>query len=77
MVLGPLQSDDITCLVHDETHTFIAVGKLIKEFYLGREVAMYEGHSGCVHTLLLLGQQLVAIDNQNCLKVWNRKPRGN
>ena len=73
---GPPQEDSIVYLIQDRLTTYIAVGKSVKCFKRGKQVWCVEGHNGLVHTLLLVGQHLIAIDDRNSFKVWDRKAKG-
>jgi U3 small nucleolar RNA-associated protein 21 len=69
LCIGPLQENDVTCLIQNRLLTYAAVGDQIKIFKFGKYFSSIE--SGRVRIMALLGQQLVAVDDQNHLNVWD------
>lgn len=67
-----LHPDDITALAADRLHTYTASNKCIYAWRAGKHIRhVYRGHEGDVHLLLPFGQNLIAVDRKNVLKVWN------
>ena len=71
-----MQEDPISCLALDDTTVYAGVHNSVRVFRRGKERRRWEGHGGCVHTLLLLGTKLVVVDESNCLRVWDTRRRG-
>lgn len=73
---GRLQDKDVECLIQNGRQTIGGVGDSIKIFEGGEVTGLLEG-GGRVHTLLLLGgDDLVSVDDNNRLRVWNIVKRG-
>ena len=53
----------------DNSVVYAAVGTSVRMFKRGKQTREWTGHGGCVHTMLLLGSQLVVVDETNCLRV--------
>lgn len=74
--IGPQQPHPLQCLALQGKIVFAAYKNVIKSFRRGQEVNHYSGHEGDVHTLLPFGEHLIAIDNQNTIKIWHIQSRG-
>lgn len=67
-----LHPDEITALAMDRQHTYTASNKCIYAWRAGKHIRhVYRGHKHDVHLLLPFGQNLIAVDRNNVLKVWN------
>ena len=66
-----MQVESISCLALDNSVVYAAVGTSVRMFKRGKQTREWAGHGGCVHTMLLLGSQLVVVDETNCLRVWD------
>ncbi|XP_016983783.2 WD repeat-containing protein 36 [Drosophila rhopaloa] len=67
-----LHPDEITALATDRLHTYSASNKCIFAWRAGKHIRhVYRGHQKDVHLLLPFGSNLIAIDRENVLKVWN------
>ncbi|XP_033195290.1 WD repeat-containing protein 36 [Bombus vancouverensis nearcticus] len=63
---------EITCLAGDPYHTFTACGKEIYAWRRGGEIRhTYKGHNYTVHILLPFGPNLISIDENNNVKLWD------
>ncbi|XP_034484836.1 WD repeat-containing protein 36 [Drosophila innubila] len=67
-----LHPDDITAMATDRQHTYTASNKCIYAWRAGKHIRhVYRGHERDVHILLPFGGNLIAVDGNNVLKVWN------
>ncbi|SPP87867.1 WD repeat-containing protein 36 [Drosophila guanche] len=67
-----LHPDEITALATDRLHTYTASNKCIYAWRAGKHIRhVYRGHNRDVHLLLPFGSNLIAVDHENVLKVWN------
>lgn len=67
-----LHPDDITAMATDRVHTYTASNKCIYAWRAGKHIRhIYRGHERDVHLLLPFGNNLIAVDHANVLKVWN------
>lgn len=66
--------DDITCMAIDKLHTYTAADKTIYAWRSGKHLEhTYKGHTKNVHLLLPFKKHLIAVDEDNVLKVWDIK----
>uniref|UniRef100_A0A1A9ZFS9 Uncharacterized protein n=1 Tax=Glossina pallidipes TaxID=7398 RepID=A0A1A9ZFS9_GLOPL len=66
--------DDITAMAADRGHIYTASNKCIYAWRAGKHVKnVFRGHAKNVHTILPFGCHLIAVDEDNVLKVWNIK----
>ena len=73
---GTQQPKPLQCLAIQGKIVFASYGNVIKAFKRGREVNAYISQEGDVISLLPFGEQLVSIDDQNCLRIWQIKKSG-
>ncbi|XP_066599159.1 WD repeat-containing protein 36-like [Prorops nasuta] len=72
-VSGP-HPGDITCLAADNFHVYTASNNVIFAWRRGTELKhVYKSHEKSVHSMLPFGPNLLSIDEENTLKVWNIK----
>lgn len=65
---------EITCLAGDKYHVYTACSKEIFAWRRGTELKhTYKGHESTVHTLLPFGPQLISVDEDSNVKVWDVK----
>lgn len=68
----PLHAEDINCVATDPFLVHVAAGKNIYSWRSGRIVKKtFVGHKADVHLLLPFGPHLIAIDDDNVMKVWD------
>lgn len=67
-----LHPDEITAMATDRVHTYTASNKCIYAWRAGKHIRhVFRGHESDVHLLLPFGNNLIAVDGANVLKVWN------
>ena len=77
MYKGTPQPHPLECLAAtDPRLVWASYGAVVKGFRRGREVCRFHGHRGNVTILLPFGEHLISIDDQNCLKIWSVKDKG-
>ena len=75
-LLGPSLEDDITALVQHRAFTYLGCGGYLKCFKRGKECwSVREGESD-VMRILLVGEHLLSIHNNNVLKIWDINSKG-
>lgn len=75
-MLGRLQEDEIQCLIQNGRQTVATVGDSIKIFEGGEETRVMKNES-IINKLLILGKdQLVSVDDDDTLKVWDINKEG-
>uniref|UniRef100_A0A336LZ66 CSON006517 protein n=1 Tax=Culicoides sonorensis TaxID=179676 RepID=A0A336LZ66_CULSO len=68
----PLHSEDINCVATDPFLVHVAAGKNIYSWRSGREIKKtFIGHKANIHLLLPFGPHLIAVDEDNVMKVWD------
>ncbi|KAL7306527.1 hypothetical protein TKK_0001221 [Trichogramma kaykai] len=66
--------EDITCLAADTYHVYTAAGKEIYAWRRGNELKhTYKGHKYPVHLLFPFGPNLISIDEQSKIMIWDIK----
>lgn len=69
---SPLHADDINCVVTDQFLVHVAAGKNIYSWRSGRIIKKtFVDHNAEIHLLLPFGPHLIAVDNDNVMKVWD------
>lgn len=71
MRTGPQLSQPITCMAAHRDLVFTAVGNDIMSWTRGKQVQVYMGHEAPVHTMLCFGDHLIAVDDNNVMKIWD------
>lgn len=67
-----LHPADITCLAADNYCVYAASDKQIFAWRSGNVIRhTYRGHTANVHLMLPFAEHLIAVDEDNCLKIWN------
>ena len=74
--LGTLQPEPLQCLAIKKKTVFASYGRTIKAFHRGKEVRVYHGHEGDVHTIIPFGDHLLAVDDTNTLIIWHAMTKG-
>lgn len=68
----PLHAEDINCIATDPFLVHVAAGKNIYSWRSGREIRKtFIGHTANINLLLPFGPHLIAVDEENVLKVWD------
>lgn len=68
----PLHAEDINCVATDPFLVHVAAGKNIYSWRSGRIIKKtFVGHKADVHLLLPFGPHLIAVDEDNVMKVWD------
>lgn len=73
---GSQQPHPLQCLSISGKRVFASYKSTIKAFRRGQEVNCYQGDGGDVHMLIPFGEHLVAIDTDNCLRLWHINTQG-
>ncbi|XP_055378028.1 WD repeat-containing protein 36 [Condylostylus longicornis] len=70
--VSDVHPDEITAIAVDKLFTYVASNKTIYSWRFGKEIRhVYKGHNKNVHLLLPFRAHLIAVDEENILKVWD------
>ena len=76
-LIGAPQPHPLECVaVSDPRLVWVSYRTTVKGFRRGKEVCRFHGHKGNVTVLLPFGEHLISIDDQNCLKIWSVREKG-
>ncbi|KAF7990414.1 hypothetical protein HCN44_000219 [Aphidius gifuensis] len=72
LTVSPSHTDDITCLSGDAYHVYTAADKNIYAWRRGNELKhTYTGHNAPVHIILPFGPNILSVDEDSIVKVWD------
>jgi U3 small nucleolar RNA-associated protein 21 len=74
LAVSGLHPEDIRCLASDKYYIFSASGKVVYAWRRGNEIKhKYTGHEANVHLLLPFGENLISVDENSLVKVWDKR----
>jgi U3 small nucleolar RNA-associated protein 21 len=74
LAVSGLHPEDIRCLASDKFFIFTASGKVVYAWRRGNEIKhKYIGHESNVHLLLPFGENLISVDEDSLMKVWDKR----
>ena len=76
LIVGSLQSEALQCVAISKKTVYASCGRTVKAFHRGKEVRVYHGQEGDVHTIIPFGDHLLTIDAKNIIRIWHALSAG-